>query len=599
MDNIMPILMMSGIGFIALLIIGFIVATMFVKASSEMSFVRTGFGGKKVIKEGGAVVLPVVQIVTWVRLSTLKLQVEKSNQEALITKDRMRVDITAEFYMRVKPEEESIAMAAQTLGDRTQNPAKLKELMEGKFVDVLRSVAMEMEMAELFEKRSDFVQKVQNNIREDLTKNGLELETVSLTGLDQTSKEHFNEDNAMDAEGLTKLTKIIEERKKERNDIEKENSVLIEQKNLETEKKKLEIAKEKKFASLEQERDIVNRTETENAAKAKIEAEQAKLANDAKVESEKEIKTAQIVAGKILEEENIKKAQAVEAATIEKEQVIQTATIQQQKAIEAAKIEKEKTIELANQQRDIEVAEKSKEKSEADKEASEALSQAVAAEEKVTTARETEIAERQKAITIIKAEEESGYESAKVKVIAQADKEAAEDRAEAIKIEAQAKADAVTIQADADERKYEVDAEGQEKLNEAENKLSEQIISMRIKLETVTHLTAMIEASVKPLEKIDAFKVFNVSGLTNGNGGKETGNTGGGYATNLVDELLKFRAQSPVIDNIIKELGLGSNLSDVIQKAAGVPEKKKEISQVSVESSEKDPDNLKKHFEVS
>ena len=44
-----------------------------------------------------------------------------------------------------------------------------------------------MAMEELHEKRVDFVQKVQQVVSEDLSKNGLELETVSLTGLDQTS----------------------------------------------------------------------------------------------------------------------------------------------------------------------------------------------------------------------------------------------------------------------------------------------------------------------------------------------------------------------------------------------------------------------------
>ena len=39
----------------------------------------------------------------------------------MITKDRMRVDIGAEFYLRVKPDSSSIALAAQTLGSRTNN----------------------------------------------------------------------------------------------------------------------------------------------------------------------------------------------------------------------------------------------------------------------------------------------------------------------------------------------------------------------------------------------------------------------------------------------------------------------------------------------
>src|SRR5690606_37924093 len=102
----------------------------------------------------------------------------RKEQQALITKDRMRVDVLAEFYLRVKPDADAIANAAQTLGARTLDPDALKEMIEGKFVDALRSVAAEMEMAELHEQRSQFVQKVQQVVSEDLLKNGLELESV-------------------------------------------------------------------------------------------------------------------------------------------------------------------------------------------------------------------------------------------------------------------------------------------------------------------------------------------------------------------------------------------------------------------------------------
>ena len=98
-------------------------------------------------------------------------------------------------------------------------------------------------MEELHEKRTDFVQKVQNAVKADLEKNGLELETVSLTGLDQTDKQYFNANNAFDAQGLTILTETIEEKKKVRNDIEQNTSVAIKKKNLEAEKERLDLQK--------------------------------------------------------------------------------------------------------------------------------------------------------------------------------------------------------------------------------------------------------------------------------------------------------------------------------------------------------------------
>jgi uncharacterized membrane protein YqiK len=229
---------------IALFALALIFARLYKRASKEISFVRTGFGGQKVIMNGGALVFPVLHEIIPVNMNTLRLPVNRANEQALITRDRMRVDVVAEFYVRVQPTVESIANAAQTLGRRTMEPETLKELVEGKFVDALRSVAAEMSMEELHEKRVDFVQKVQQVVTEDLLKNGLELETVSLTGLDQTSMEFFNPNNAFDAEGLTRLTEEIERRKKIRNDIEQDTAVQIKNKNLEAAKLSLSISRD-------------------------------------------------------------------------------------------------------------------------------------------------------------------------------------------------------------------------------------------------------------------------------------------------------------------------------------------------------------------
>ena len=109
-------------------------------------------------------------------------------------------------------------------------------------------------MEELHEKRGEYVKRVRGVVAADLLQNGLELETVSLTQLDQTSMEFFNPSNAFDAEGLTRLTEQIERRKKIRNDIEQDTMIQIRNKNLETEKQALDIDRELEYARLAQER---------------------------------------------------------------------------------------------------------------------------------------------------------------------------------------------------------------------------------------------------------------------------------------------------------------------------------------------------------
>src|SRR4029077_10889082 len=229
---------------------------LYLRSSKERAFVRTGMGGQKVVMNSGAFVLPIIHDVIPVNMNTLRLEVARGRDKALITRDRMRVDVISEFYVRVQASTEAISSAAQTLGQRTMQPELLKELLEGKFVDALRTVAAEMTMEELHEKRGEYIRRVRGTVAENLLQNGLELESASLTQLDQTAMEFFNPSNAFDAEGLTRLTEQIERRKKIRNDIEQDTMIQIRNKNLETEKLSLDIDREAESPRLSQERQI-------------------------------------------------------------------------------------------------------------------------------------------------------------------------------------------------------------------------------------------------------------------------------------------------------------------------------------------------------
>jgi len=279
---------------VAIFAIGSVLARLYHRATKETAFVRTGFGGQHVIMDGGTLVFPVLHEIIPVNMNTLRLEVKRAAQAALITRDRMRVDVWAEFYVRVKPTLEAIADAAQTLGRRTLDPIALKDLVEGKFVDSLRAVAAEMAMEELHEQRVQFVQKVQAAVSEDLLKNGLELETVSLTSLDQTDRQYFNPNNAFDAQGLTRLTEEIEARRKQRNDIEQDTAVAIAQKNLTAQQSTLEIQKQEEYARLDQEREVQVRRATQEAEISRQRAEQKRAAQEADIAAAREVEQVRI-----------------------------------------------------------------------------------------------------------------------------------------------------------------------------------------------------------------------------------------------------------------------------------------------------------------
>ncbi len=70
---------------VAILALGMILARLYRRASKELSFVRTGMGGQKVIINGGALVLPILHEVIPVNMNTLRLEVRRANEQALIT----------------------------------------------------------------------------------------------------------------------------------------------------------------------------------------------------------------------------------------------------------------------------------------------------------------------------------------------------------------------------------------------------------------------------------------------------------------------------------------------------------------------------------
>ena len=566
--TLISILITAVVVFVAIFVLGLILTRLYRRASKETSFVRTGFGGEKVIVNGGALVLPVLHEVIPVNMNTLRLEVRRSADAALITKDRMRVDVTAEFYVRVKPTAESIATAAQTLGMKTTSPNELKDLVEGKFVDSLRAVAAEMAMEELHEKRVDFVQKVQQVVSEDLFKNGLELETVSLTGLDQTSFEYFNPQNAFDAEGLTRLTETIEVRRKKRNDIEQDTDLAIKTKNLEAERTRLQILREEEYAKLEQEREIEIRKAEQEREIAVRRAEQSTEIASQEAAKQREAEEAQIAAKREVDLKRILAERDIENEKIQKEQLI-----------ERAEVERKKAIELAEQDRAIAVAEKSRAESEAKAQADKARASAVREEESVITVRETERAERAKAVELIAAQEAAQKEAIAITVAADAEKQAAIDQAEAVRITATAEAEKLRLQAkgeadaqillaEAKERQYQVDAQGTKAVNEAANVLSPEQVEMQVRLALLKHLPDIIRESVKPMENIDDIKILQVNGL--GGYGTAHGASDNTDTTSLADQMvnsaLRYRSQAPLVDSLLKEIGLtGGDINGLTQ----------------------------------
>lgn len=404
-----------------------------------------------------------------------------------------------------------------------------------------------MSMTEMHEQRADFVQKVQQSVANDLEKNGLELESVSLTGFDQTDLQFFNENNAFDAEGRARLTKIIEEKRKETNDIQQENRIFIEQRNLAAEKQSLDVKRDEEEARLAQEQVLAFKRQEQKA--------------------------------------EIAKNRAIEAAEIEKSREIETQEIAKRQALEQARIRQQQEVEVSEQIKQIAVATKSEEESAARAKAAEAEKQKVEKEEAVLTAKSVAEAERKKQIEVIDARKEAEREAVGITVEAQAKKEAAENSAAAILTEAKAAADAKMLQADADEKVLAVEAQGKQALYEAENTLKTEQIELQKALAMLKILPELVAQAVKPLENIEGIKILQGYGQGSGANGEHTvATSSNGLAEQVTQAALNYRANAPLVDSMLREVGLvdadkGSladlvtGNSDILAKAGAVKPK--------------------------
>lgn len=529
MDNI-PYWGFVAVGvLIILLVIGIIFSRLYERASAEQSFVRTGLGGLKVVMSGGAIVLPIFHELIHINMNTLKLEVSRSMKDSLITKDRMRVDVVVAFFVRVKPTIEGIATAAQTLGQRTLSPEDLRILIEDKFVDALRATASQMTMHDLQDTREHFVQGVQNTVAEDLTKNGLELESVSLTNFNQTSKEFFDPNNAFDAEGLTKLTQETERRRRERNEVEQDIEVAVREKNRDAMSRKLEIEQQESFMTFDQEQQVKTRSAEQSANIAVFEAERRREAEQSRISTERQIQEAEIA----------------------REQAVRTRKVEAEREIRIKEIEQQQVTEIAAQDKDIAIASKSEQQSQAQARANDALAEAVRAEEHVVTTRETAEADRAKQVALIVAKQSAETEAVQLTLKAQAEKEAAELQASAI----------IKL-AEATLKKGLAEAEAQRALNDAVNILSDNQTSLKFKLALLQSLPSIIEKSVEPMKSIDGIKIIQVDGLnrngsaTAGSSSESNSNGGGNLAEQAMTAALSYRTHAPIVDSLLKEVGL-------------------------------------------
>jgi flotillin len=377
---------MLGVGGIMLVAVSLamIYSRLYRKPTANQAFVRTGSGRAKVILDGGMLVIPIMHRLVEVSLETMRLDVKRAGPDALITKDNLRVDIASEFYIRVAPTEDDILAAARSLGDKSVSATAVSELVYEKLVSALRSVAATKELLELHIKRDEFASSVQENLANDLRQNGLTLETVTISQLDQTPPENLNASNVFDAQGLRKITEITQSQNIERNRIERDAQRAIKEKDVNTRKEVLELERDQAEAEAKQATEVANIRAAKLREKEQYEIEQRKAVEIAAVVKDETVKKAEIA-----------KNQGIQAADVARERVVQTASVDRDKAIQEAQIAKERAVEVARRQAEIAVAEQEAARAAAEAKAKAAEAEREAAAQKVQTVAVTAEADRE------------------------------------------------------------------------------------------------------------------------------------------------------------------------------------------------------------
>ncbi|MEM1161788.1 MAG: SPFH domain-containing protein, partial [Pseudomonadota bacterium] len=350
------------------------------RAPANMGFIRTGWGGTRVCLGRGALVLPVFHEVTWISLETMKLIVNRSREQAVLTADKIRIDVVAEMYTHVGHTEEALLIASRSLGEKTFDSDAVRSLLEAKVVGAIRSYAATKTLTELHEDRNGFGSAIEEAVIESFKANGLELEEVTIVSLEQSSKEFFNANNIFDAEGLKIITEITSDAKRKVHDTEKKTTVAIRQKELDTQLELLEIERREAFAQAAQDKDIANEQAQQLGEKQvflldrRRAVEEQEIANEVELEKQRTARELAVTEeAKKREQAEIQRRLAIEAEEREKEIALiqkareeELAQIERNKALEAAEIERNLRREQAEKARDIELTSKEKERREAE-----------------------------------------------------------------------------------------------------------------------------------------------------------------------------------------------------------------------------------------
>lgn len=499
----MALLVWIVLALVALVVVVAFLQRFYQKTTRDTALLRTGAGGQVVAFDGGFFALPMLHRVDEINMRAHRILVSRNGEHGLLTRDRLRADATLELRLRVGANAQAVATAAQTWGARALRSEELGHLLEGRFVDVIQGSAARRSLEGLHEERTTFVAEIRDALAPELLASGLQLESVALVHLDQTSLAGLSADNAFNAEGMRRLSEVVAVNRKLRAEIEAGAEVAVAQTQLEARRRRLELDRSQR--------------EAEEDARLGIESARTRVDTDiarTREESQRDL----------------------ESARISRERDIEREELDRQHALEQARLANKLVLELQRVSHAIELTRQQQLEAQAAVEGEQARARLMLQQEQSLTEREEAVARRQHQVAIANAAREA--EADALKVQAEANRVIAKARSEA---------DAVRARADADHVQALAHVEAERARIAADNTQSTELMRLRLELARIAAVPELAEKLAKPLEKIESFRVHHISGLGNG--------AGAGSLGAPVEALYDMALNLPVLRKLGETLG--------------------------------------------
>ncbi len=434
---------------IVVVIIGLLVwiISMYKKIIQGKVIVRTGAGGTKVFYNAGLVV-PVLHKMEIMDISVKRLDVERTGVNGLICKDNIRADIKVTFFIKINKSTTDIINVAQTIGcERASDLEVLRTLFDAKFSEALKTVGKKFDFIELYEARSEFRAEIISIIGTDL--NGYILDDCAIDDLEQTPLMHLKTDNILDSEGIKKIIELTAAQNIKSNLIRRDEEKTIRKQDVEAREAILALDRQLAEKEEQQKREISNIKSREEAEILKVYEEERLKSETARINTSEKVAVAEENKDRlvIVALKNKERTEAVETERVEKDRALEQT--ERERIVTLAQIEKDKAVEIERKNiqdviRDRVVLEKG----------------VVQEQENMKDIEAFKTADREKKVAITLAEKSSEELYIKRIRAAEAEKEAAKQKAEEINIDAEAQM--IASEKEAQARKILAEAKAKE-----------------------------------------------------------------------------------------------------------------------------------------